>query len=137
MPMLDQLVQTQNPRPGDLIQSLRPFTAGAVLNAPVLDLIALVEHVDPLVAKTAASAAIGAVKRLHTMQVAPATPQLDTLVSMEYNDAMGTAEVRQRAFQLCRLGVIAQLARLKAQRRELSTVQSSQESDLLSSSRRR
>ncbi|CAI5729823.1 hypothetical protein KXD40_009344 [Peronospora effusa] len=95
MPLLDQPVQTQKPRLGDSIQSLRPFATGAVLNAPVLDLAALVEHVEPLVAKAAAHAAIGAVKRLHTMQVAPTTsPQLETPVSMENNGSTGTAGVK-------------------------------------------
>ncbi|CAI5746987.1 unnamed protein product [Peronospora destructor] len=94
MPMLDQSVQTHKARLGDSIQSLQPFTAGAVLNAPVLDLVTLVEHVDPLVAKAAAHAAIGAVKRLHTMQVAPTTPQLDTPVSIENNGATGASGVK-------------------------------------------
>ncbi|CAH0488466.1 unnamed protein product [Peronospora farinosa] len=95
MPLLDQPSQTQKPRLGDSIQSLRPFATGAVLNAPVLDLAALVEHVDPLVAKAAAHAAIGAVKRLHTMQVAPTTsPQLETPLSMENNGSTGTAGVK-------------------------------------------
>ncbi|CAI5731292.1 unnamed protein product [Peronospora destructor] len=94
MSMLNQSVQTHKARLGDSIQSLRSFTAGAVLKASVLDLVTLVEHVDPLVAKAAAHAAIGAVKRLHTMQVAPTTPQLETLVSIENNGAPGASGVK-------------------------------------------
>ncbi|GMF56058.1 unnamed protein product [Phytophthora fragariaefolia] len=70
MPLLNQADPSQGRRPNDSIQALRLFTAGEMLNAPVLDLVSLVEQVDPLVAKAAAHAAIGAIKRLHTMPVA-------------------------------------------------------------------
>ncbi|KAE9023192.1 hypothetical protein PR001_g12975 [Phytophthora rubi] len=70
MPLLNQTAPS-------LGNSVRPFTAGEALNAPVLDLTALVEQVDPLVAKAAAHAAIGAIKRLHTMPVATKTAEKD------------------------------------------------------------
>ncbi|KAG6957998.1 hypothetical protein JG687_00009640 [Phytophthora cactorum] len=70
MPMLNQ---ASSQGLGDSIQSLRPFTAGEALNAPVLDLAALVDQVDPMVAKAAAHAAISAIKRLHTMPVTSKT----------------------------------------------------------------
>ncbi|ETP09378.1 hypothetical protein F441_14749 [Phytophthora nicotianae CJ01A1] len=73
MPMLNQSQEL-----GNSIQSLRPFTAGEALNAPVLDLAALVEQVDPLVAKAAAHAAIGAIKRLHTMPAKSSAVKIET-----------------------------------------------------------
>ncbi|ETL86346.1 hypothetical protein L917_14221, partial [Phytophthora nicotianae] len=73
MPMLNQSQEL-----GNSIQSLRPFTAGEALNAPVLDLAALVEQVDPLVAKAAAHAAIGAIKRLHTMPAKSSAVKVET-----------------------------------------------------------
>ncbi|RLN10269.1 hypothetical protein BBO99_00001329 [Phytophthora kernoviae] len=70
MPLLNQ-TERKNAGSGvfGAIQSLQPFSAGEALNVPVLDLASLVEQVDPLVAKAAAHAAIGAIKRLHTMPV--------------------------------------------------------------------
>jgi len=67
MPLLSQTAQ-QGAGVGESLQALRPFTTGEALNAPVMDLVSLVEEVDPLVAKAAAHAAIGAIKRLHTMK---------------------------------------------------------------------
>ncbi|CEG46269.1 smarcc1 protein [Plasmopara halstedii] len=61
LPILDQM--------GISNQSFKPYKPGEVLNAPVLNLVALVEQVDPFVAKAAAQAAIGAIKRLHTMPI--------------------------------------------------------------------
>ncbi|POM78735.1 SWIRM domain containing hypothetical protein [Phytophthora palmivora] len=81
MPLLNQTASIQESGFNNSIQFLRPFTAGEALNAPLLDLTALVEQVDPLVAKAAAHAAIGAIKRLHTtnfsQQESSATPNTD------------------------------------------------------------
>ncbi|EEY63382.1 uncharacterized protein PITG_15097 [Phytophthora infestans T30-4] len=63
MPMLNQ----SRPLGNSMQSSLGSFTAGEALNAPVLDLAALVDQVDPSVAKAAAYAALGAIRRLHTM----------------------------------------------------------------------
>ncbi|KAI9919433.1 hypothetical protein PsorP6_017485 [Peronosclerospora sorghi] len=73
MPMWNQWTSSGASSLGASIQSLEPYTAGAALNAPVLDLASLVEHVDPMVAKAAAHAALGAIKRLHTMPVTTTT----------------------------------------------------------------
>ncbi|KAJ8554777.1 hypothetical protein ON010_g9706 [Phytophthora cinnamomi] len=80
MPLLNQTVPSQGRSLGDSIQALRPFTAGEALNAPVLNLAALVEQVDPLVAKAAAHAAIGAIKRLHTMPVSTKSSEKEAAI---------------------------------------------------------
>ncbi|CAI5725692.1 unnamed protein product [Hyaloperonospora brassicae] len=76
---------------GDLVDSMRPFSAGAALNAPVLDLVSLVEQVDPFVAKAAAHAAIGAIKRLHTMPAKVATSPLEASLATMKDQAKGDA----------------------------------------------
>ncbi|CAH0478847.1 unnamed protein product [Peronospora belbahrii] len=91
LPMLDQSVPTPKTRLEDSIHSLRPFTPGAALNALVLDLVALVEQVDPMVAKAAAHAAICAIKRLHTMPATSTTLPGETYDRVENSDARGPA----------------------------------------------
>lgn len=54
-----------NANASDVLQ--RPFAYAQAMNAPVLDMAALVSQVDPFVAKAAARAAIQAVHQLHTM----------------------------------------------------------------------
>ncbi|KAG1694243.1 hypothetical protein DVH05_021899 [Phytophthora capsici] len=85
MPMLNQTTTIQGSGLGN---SLRPFAAGEALNAPVLDLAALVEQVDPFVAKAAAHAAIGAIKRLHTM------PAKEQEASKPVDSTAGATEVK-------------------------------------------
>ncbi|TDH69835.1 hypothetical protein CCR75_002363 [Bremia lactucae] len=66
LPMLEEML----PRHGKQLQQwsqegIRPYYPGSALNAPVLDLVALVEGIDPAVAQAAAYAAISAIQRLH------------------------------------------------------------------------
>uniref|UniRef100_A0AAV1USP1 SWIRM domain-containing protein n=1 Tax=Peronospora matthiolae TaxID=2874970 RepID=A0AAV1USP1_9STRA len=96
IPTLDTSVALdRGTRVGDMVESMRPFSAGAALTAPVLDLVSLVEQVDPIVAKAAAHAAIGAIKRLHTMPADIAIlPSEASLASVKHEATASTAEVK-------------------------------------------
>ena len=92
MPMLNTSASLdQETRVGDMVESMQHFYAGAALNAPVLDLVSLVEQVDPIVAKAAAHAAIGAIKRLHTMPADKATLPSEAPLAAVKNEAAGDA----------------------------------------------
>ncbi|OWZ12751.1 hypothetical protein PHMEG_00014037 [Phytophthora megakarya] len=94
MPILNQMTSSHRSGLGNSIQMLRAFTAGEALNTHVLDLSVLMEQVDPLVAKAAAHAAIGAVKRLHTMSPEAKTSQEETSVATKNDAAMNGAGVK-------------------------------------------
>ncbi|RLN98859.1 hypothetical protein BBJ28_00016306 [Nothophytophthora sp. Chile5] len=91
LPLLNQTLPSQQRRAGGRVdsgvQALRPFAAGEASNASVLDLSELVEQVDPLVAKAAARAAIGAIKRLHTMAALAQPEAASTGIKVEGNGA--------------------------------------------------
>lgn len=91
--------------PASVLQ--RPFAYAQALNAPVLDMTALLANVDPFVAKAAARAAIHAVQQLHTLP-AGATTTASSPVKTEASSA--TTSLEQAAAAVASSAVAAGIA---------------------------